>query len=73
MRPVVPMRTDPSRTFMRADCGSPGMPWTRPGVKKPHVRKVLPRQEQIAQIVARRPASKLPREERYRSKWMAWR
>ena len=40
------------------------------GAKKPFVRKILPRQEQIEQILARRAASKLPPGERYRPKWM---
>ncbi|RKR86688.1 SRSO17 transposase [Micromonospora pisi] len=40
------------------------------GAKKPHTRKQLPREEQIAQILRRRAASKLPDDERYRPKWM---
>jgi SRSO17 transposase len=40
------------------------------GKKKPHVRKELPREEQIAQILRRRAASKIPDDERYRPKWL---
>jgi SRSO17 transposase len=40
------------------------------GGKKLHVRKQLPREEQIAQILARRKASRLPDTERYRPKWL---
>jgi SRSO17 transposase len=40
------------------------------GAKKPHVRKQLPREEQIAQINRRRAASKVPDDQRYRPKWL---
>ncbi|GAB1644190.1 IS701 family transposase [Krasilnikovia sp. MM14-A1259] len=40
------------------------------GKKKPHVRKEVPREEQIAQIVRRRAAAKIPDGERYRPKWL---
>jgi SRSO17 transposase len=40
------------------------------GKKKPHVRKELPREEQIAQIIRRRASSKIPDSERYRPKWL---
>ena len=40
------------------------------GRKKPHVRKEVPREEQIAQIERRRAASKIPDSERYRPKWL---
>lgn len=40
------------------------------GKKKPHVRKEVPREEQIAQILRRRTASKIPDNERYRPKWL---
>ncbi|MCY1141466.1 transposase [Actinoplanes sp. Pm04-4] len=40
------------------------------GKKKPHVRKQLPREEQIAQILRRRAASKIPDDQRYRPKWL---
>lgn len=40
------------------------------GKKKPHLRKELPREEQIAQILHRRAASKIPDNERYRPKWL---
>jgi SRSO17 transposase len=40
------------------------------GKKKPHVRKEVPREEQIAQIQRRRAASKIPDSERYRPKWL---
>jgi SRSO17 transposase len=40
------------------------------GKKKPHVRKEVPREEQIAQILRRRAASKIPDSERYRPKWL---
>jgi SRSO17 transposase len=40
------------------------------GKMKPHVRKELPREEQIAQIQRRRTASKIPDGERYRPKWL---
>jgi SRSO17 transposase len=40
------------------------------GKKKPHVRKEVPRAEQIAQIQRRRAASKIPDVERYRPKWL---
>jgi SRSO17 transposase len=40
------------------------------GKKKPHLRKEVPREEQIAQIVRRRAASKVPDGERYRPKWL---
>jgi SRSO17 transposase len=40
------------------------------GKKKPHVRKQVPREEQIAQILRRRAASKIPDGERYRPKWL---
>jgi hypothetical protein len=36
----------------------------------PHVRKQLPPAEQVASILKRRAASKLPEEERYRPKWL---
>ena len=40
------------------------------GKKKPHVRKEVPREEQIAQILRRRAAAKIPDGERYRPKWL---
>src|SRR3954447_6751080 len=40
------------------------------GKKKPHVRKEVPREEQIVQILRRRAASKIPNGERYRPKWL---
>jgi SRSO17 transposase len=40
------------------------------GAKKPHVRKVLPREEQIADIERRRADAKVPDEQRYRPKWV---
>ncbi|MEU8657825.1 IS701 family transposase [Actinoplanes philippinensis] len=40
------------------------------GKKKPHVRKQVPREDQIAQILRRRTASKIPDTERYRPKWL---
>ena len=40
------------------------------GAKKPHVRKKLPREEQIAVIEHRRAAARIPDEQRYRPKWM---
>ena len=40
------------------------------GKKKPHVRKQVPREEQITQIQRRRTASKIPDNERYRPKWL---
>jgi SRSO17 transposase len=40
------------------------------GAKKPHVRRQLPREEQIAQIRRRRAASKVPDDQRYRPKWL---
>ncbi|MEU4626953.1 transposase [Actinoplanes sp. NPDC023801] len=40
------------------------------GKKKPHVRKQVPRDEQIAQILRRRAASRIPDDERYRPKWL---
>jgi SRSO17 transposase len=40
------------------------------GKKKPHLRKEVPREERIAQILARRAASKIPGDERYRPKWL---
>jgi len=40
------------------------------GKKKPHVRKQVPREEQIAQILRRRAASKIPDDQRYRPKWL---
>jgi SRSO17 transposase len=40
------------------------------GKKKPHVRKEMPREERIAQILRRRAASKIPADERYRPKWL---
>ncbi|WP_250038492.1 IS701 family transposase [Paractinoplanes maris] len=40
------------------------------GKKKPHLRKEVPREELIAQILARRAASKVPDDERYRPKWL---
>jgi len=40
------------------------------GAKKPHVRKQVPREEQIGQILRRRAASKVPDTERYRPKWV---
>ena len=40
------------------------------GKKKPHVRKQVPRDEQIAQILRRRASSKIPDGERYRPKWL---
>jgi SRSO17 transposase len=40
------------------------------GKKKPHVRKQLPRDEQVAQILRRRTAAKIPDDERYRPKWL---
>jgi SRSO17 transposase len=40
------------------------------GAKKPHVRKQLPREEQIASILARRADAKVPDEQRYRPKWV---
>jgi SRSO17 transposase len=40
------------------------------GKKKPHVRKQVPREEQIEQIQRRRTASKIPHSERYRPKWL---
>jgi SRSO17 transposase len=40
------------------------------GKKKPHVRRQLPREEQIVQILRRRTASKIPDEQRYRPKWL---
>jgi SRSO17 transposase len=40
------------------------------GTKKPHVRKTLPRQEQIADIVHRRVDAKIPDGQRYRPKWV---
>jgi len=39
------------------------------GAKKPHVRKKLPREEQIAFIEHRRAAARIPDEQRYRPKW----
>jgi SRSO17 transposase len=40
------------------------------GKKKPHLRKEAPREEQIARILRRRAASKVPDSERYRPKWL---
>jgi SRSO17 transposase len=40
------------------------------GAKKPHVRKQVPREEQIASILARRADAKVPDEQRYRPKWV---
>jgi SRSO17 transposase len=40
------------------------------GAKKPHVRKPVPREEQIAAITRRRTDAKIPDEQRYRPKWM---
>jgi SRSO17 transposase len=40
------------------------------GAKKPHVRKTLPRQDQITDIGNRRAAARIPDEQRYRPKWM---
>jgi SRSO17 transposase len=40
------------------------------GKKKPHVRKEVPREERIAQILRRRAGSKIPDSERYRPKWL---
>lgn len=40
------------------------------GKKKPHLRKEVPREQQITQILARRAASKIPDDERYRPKWL---
>jgi SRSO17 transposase len=40
------------------------------GAKKPHVRRQLPPEEQIAQIRRRRSASKVPDDQRYRPKWL---
>jgi len=40
------------------------------GKKKPHLRKELPREERIEQILRRRKASKIPDGERYRPKWL---
>jgi SRSO17 transposase len=40
------------------------------GAKKPYVRKQLPREEQIASILARRADAKVPDEQRYRPKWV---
>jgi SRSO17 transposase len=39
------------------------------GKKKPHVRKEVPREEQIEQILRHRAASKIPDGERCRPKW----
>src|SRR5664279_995016 len=40
------------------------------GAKKPFVRKQLPREDQIAAIISRRAAAKIPDEQRYRPKWV---
>jgi SRSO17 transposase len=40
------------------------------GARKPHVRKKLPREEQIALIERRRADAKVPDEQRYRPKWV---
>ena len=40
------------------------------GKKKPHLRKEVPREELIAQILARRAAPKIPEGERYRPNWL---
>jgi SRSO17 transposase len=40
------------------------------GHKKPQVRKKIPAAEQIATITARRAASRIPDQERYRPKWL---
>jgi SRSO17 transposase len=40
------------------------------GAKKPHVRKQVPPQEQIADIQQRRAAARIPDEQRYRPKWV---
>jgi SRSO17 transposase len=40
------------------------------GKKKPHVRKEVAREEQIAQIKRRRSAAKIPDGERYRPEWL---
>jgi hypothetical protein len=40
------------------------------GAKKPHVRKVVPRQERTAVIEKRRTDAKLPEDQRYRPKWV---
>jgi SRSO17 transposase len=40
------------------------------GAKKPYVRKKLPPAEQIALVLQRRAASKVPDNERYRPKWL---
>ena len=40
------------------------------GAKKPHVRKTLPREEQIADIRRRRAKARIPDEQRYRPKWV---
>jgi SRSO17 transposase len=40
------------------------------GAKKPHVRKKLPREEQIVLIERRRAAAGIPDEQRYRPKWV---
>jgi SRSO17 transposase len=40
------------------------------GAKKPHVRKKVPPEEQIALIQRRRAAAKIPDQQRYRPKWM---
>ena len=40
------------------------------GAKKPHVRKRLPREEQIAAIQQRRGNARIPDEQRYRPKWV---
>ncbi|WP_285691459.1 transposase [Actinoplanes sp. NBRC 103695] len=40
------------------------------GKKKPHLRKELPREERIEQILPRRKASKVPDEQLYRPKWL---
>ncbi|GAB1644005.1 IS701 family transposase [Krasilnikovia sp. MM14-A1259] len=42
----------------------------RAGKKKPHLRKEVPREERIAQILRRRAAAKIPDGERYRPKWL---
>ncbi len=40
------------------------------GKKKPHVRKEVPHEEQIARLLHRRAAAKIPDSERYRPKWL---